>query len=387
MDSDAKPPKTLIRSVMDAFRGRTPEDGLDLDVDAEGQEPGLGRMLREDSPNEELVRAAAASETERSSGVSPNGRIGLGEMRYPATTASERSPGQWTELQTQHRGFDQSATDPRLFPRNGSMINGLPTVLPHAPATVFRSTHQNPSWGMEERGMVSSSVPNSYQLKGDFSVRKGLGDAQNVTVRESRRPTERPKDREYRRLTISSANGMSLPLQTGIQGHARMGQPTHSPVPSVPSPGMTHGSGPSYGIEPFMITLIYNGQPTRHEVYDAMPIFTLMEDAGQIFGLDPNHLLLTLFSAVPATLDRYGVVAGPPRLVENATVFVFVVHAPIPTSQERVFPPSSPAPYGFGAPAVLSANAMVSSKLLGSFKLPKFDLGSVPTAVFGTAST
>ena len=66
MDSDAKPPKTLIRSVMDAFRGRTPEDGLDLDVDAEGQEPGLGRMLREDSPNEELVRAAAASETERS---------------------------------------------------------------------------------------------------------------------------------------------------------------------------------------------------------------------------------------------------------------------------------------------------------------------------------
>ncbi len=108
MDSDAKPPKTLIRSVMDAFRGRTPEDGLDLDVDAEGQEPGLERMLREDSPNEELVRAAAASETERSSvqnGVSPNGRIGLGEMRYPATTASERSPGQWTELQTQHRAL------------------------------------------------------------------------------------------------------------------------------------------------------------------------------------------------------------------------------------------------------------------------------------------
>ncbi len=96
MDSDAKPPRTLIRSVLDAFRGRIPEDGLDLDVDAEGQGPDLGRMLREDSPNEEFVRAAAALETERSSvqdGVSPNGRIGLEEMRYPATTASERSPG------------------------------------------------------------------------------------------------------------------------------------------------------------------------------------------------------------------------------------------------------------------------------------------------------
>jgi hypothetical protein len=129
----------------------------------------------------------------------------------------------------------------------------------------------------------------------------------------------------------------------------------------------------SYGIQSFMSALIYNGQPVQHEVYDAMPIVSLMEDAGQIFGLDPNQIVLMLFSAVTTTLDRHGVIAGPPRLVANATVFVFAIHAPTPTAQQRGFAPVPPASCSFGASPFPQANAMVSSKLLGSFKLPKFD--------------
>ncbi len=127
---------------------------------------------------------------------------------------------------------------------------------------------------------------------------------------------------------MSSVNGIPLSLPTGVLEHASMGRQNYSPVPSVPSPGVTHGSGPAYGIQPFLITLIYNGQPVRYEVYDAMPIFSLIEDAGNIFSLDPNQIVLMLFSTVTTTLDRNGVVAGPPRLVANATVFVFAIHAP-----------------------------------------------------------
>jgi hypothetical protein len=118
MKSAAKPSKTLIRSVLDAFRGSTSTDGLGLEVDGEGQEHYL-ESLREYSSDDEIGHDAAATET-------------------------ERSPGQRdTEFQTQRRGFSQNATDPRVFQRNGPLA-----VLPNVPATDLRSTLQNPFWGM-----------------------------------------------------------------------------------------------------------------------------------------------------------------------------------------------------------------------------------------------
>jgi hypothetical protein len=98
-----------------------------------------------------------------------------------------------------------------------------------------------------------------------------------------------------------------------------------------------------------LITLIYNGQPVQHEVYDAMPIFSLMEDAGRIFGLDPNQVVLMLFSAVTTTLDRHGVVAGPPPFRANATVFVFSIQGPTPMVQRQDFSSFPPAPRDYGA--------------------------------------
>ena len=190
MKSAAKPSKTLIRSVLDAFRGSTSTDGLGLEVDGEGQEHYL-ESLREYSSDDEIGHDAAATET-------------------------ERSPGQRdTEFQTQRRGFSQNATDPRVFQRNGPLA-----VLPNATATDLRSTLQNPFWGMGERGLALSSVRDPYQFKGDFSMRKSLGNKQNVTVRKSRRPKERQKDKDYRRLTISGANGIPPSSPTGVLEHA-----------------------------------------------------------------------------------------------------------------------------------------------------------------------
>ncbi len=60
MESAAKLPKTLIRSVLDAFRG-TPNDGPDLEVDVEDLERDLD-MLREDTSDDEASHAAAATE-------------------------------------------------------------------------------------------------------------------------------------------------------------------------------------------------------------------------------------------------------------------------------------------------------------------------------------
>ena len=257
MDSAAKPPKTLMRSVMDAFRGSTPDEGIDPEVDSEGQDQCGRRMLRGDSPDEEFVRIAGA-ENDQSSfqhDVSRNGPIGLGEIRHA------------------------SATDPMVFPRGRPL-----TVLPNDPLTALRSTPQYPFRGMGERGMASSSVPDPYH-KGDFSVRKSLGDQQNVTVRESRRPKEREKDKEYRRLTLTSNEFTTFPLGNPLK-HAVLGRVEHSPVPSVPSPGLGVG-GSQRMDQAFQITLVYNGQNVRHQVYESMPIITLMEEAGSIFWPGP----------------------------------------------------------------------------------------------------
>ncbi len=74
-------------------------------------------------------------------------------------------------------------------------------------------------------------------------------------------------------------------------------------MPSVPSPGLGVGSSQRKD-KVFQITLVYNGQSVKHQVYESMPILTLMEEAGSIFGLDPAQIILMLFSLAPVTLDR-----------------------------------------------------------------------------------
>jgi hypothetical protein len=81
----------------------------------------------------------------------------------------------------------------------------------------------------------------------------------------------------------------------------------------------------SYVDPPFEITLIYEGRQVRHEVSEILPVSTLMIDVGRIFRIDPNALILMLFSASPAILNRTLTLQGPPWVGPNSSLFVFVV--------------------------------------------------------------
>ncbi len=121
------------------------------------------------------------------------------------------------------------------------------------------------------------------------------------------------------------------------------------------------------------ITLVYNGQTVRHEVHDSMPISRLMAEAGGIFSIDHTNIILMLFIRDGSgKLDRYGFIYGPPRVTSNSTVFVFLI---LPTHADSV-PGTDRRPVLYGSapvPFPSSASTTMSSKLLGTFKLPKFD--------------
>jgi hypothetical protein len=204
----------------------------------------------------------------------------LGENGEEATDNEELRHAGRAELGRQER---------EIFPRIGSATDPRFRFQTNDP-TNFSPFHHSPSpgSGFLERGHSSSSVPVSYQPRGNLSVRKSLGDQQNGTVRESRRPKEREKDKEYRRFNLSTNEFTTFPLGNPKQ-HAILGRVDHSPVPSVPSPGLGAGSSQRKD-QVFQITLVYNGQSVKHQVYESMPILTLMEEAGFIFGLDPAQM-------------------------------------------------------------------------------------------------
>jgi hypothetical protein len=168
-------------------------------------------------------------------------------------------------------------------------------------------------------------------------------------------------------MTLSSADFPSAaPNSTGfigVHGQAPVGRGSTSPSLSVPSPLANLGSmSPTRRV--FDITLIYSGRNVRHQIYDSMPVATLMEEAGGIFGLNPSHMILMLFTGTPTTLPPSGSVYGPPRVEENATVFVFMTQA-VSQNNASLFrpqPPRSPE-VGFSPFQVGTA---VSSKLLSS---------------------
>jgi hypothetical protein len=76
---------------------------------------------------------------------------------------------------------------------------------------------------------------------------------------------------------------------------------------------------------PFEITLIYDGTSIRHRVWASMPIAQLMTDAGTIFGLDPNTLILLLFSSVPTTLRRDATISGLTPVPPGSKVMAFCI--------------------------------------------------------------
>ena len=62
----------------------------------------------------------------------------------------------------------------------------------------------------------------------------------------------------------------------------------------------------------------------RHAVSAGMLVSRLVDEAADVFGVDPETIILLMLSMVPATLDRALSLEGPPRVGPNSTILVFV---------------------------------------------------------------
>jgi hypothetical protein len=143
-----------------------------------------------------------------------------------------------------------------------------------------------------------------------------------------------------------------------------------------PEPDRMGGSSfEGFGDEftPYEIHLIFEGTMVSCRVWPTMSVMQLIMEGGRIFGIDPDEIVLVLFTAVPASLHRDGFLSGPPRVGQGSRVMVFNVRAPGPfahvsphDSSTRGYHATSPAP-----PEV--PISVLNSKLWSTFKLPKFD--------------
>jgi hypothetical protein len=234
-----------------------------------------------------------------------------------------------------------------------------------------------------------------------YSTRFGRDDRQNVTLRDNKRPKERSRDKAYKtRFSMDSIHGANRSPAIPLGGHAwpreEDGYSSRSPAPVIHGFAQTPVSFPPRSMggsknictstSPevrFEITLIYAGTSIRHQVWASMPIAQLMTDAGMIFGLDPNTLILLLFSSVPTTLRRDATISGPPPVPPGSKVMAFYV--PDSTCIQNQFAHGQGPDYTSGqhrmghgqghfhVPVEFPAPQGFSSKLLSTFKLPKFD--------------
>jgi len=119
----------------------------------------------------------------------------------------------------------------------------------------------------------------------------------------------------------------------------------------------------------FEVHLIFEGTMVSYRVWPAMAIQQLVLEAGRIFGIDSNDIILVLFSLVPASLHRDGFIHGPPRVDPGARIMVFNV--PGVPAQSLPYNGRSMENYRHALPEAPIQG--LSSKLLSTFKLPKFD--------------
>jgi hypothetical protein len=242
-----------------------------------------------------------------------------------------------------------------------------------------------------------TSVPIGSAYKGfneDLSSRLGRNDGGNITQRDTKRPKERSRDKAYKnRFSLDSTVGGSGPPFAGFattraNGQDGMGKNDgaetprssgpprqnwengYAPSPSVASVRARASAIPSANFEIFLTHL---GATVIHQVWNEMPISQLMSEAGSIFGLDSTEMILVLFSSQSISLQRGGSIMGPPRVTPGSNVMVFYVHPSGSTNVPHA-PPTRTASHGHGfQPPYHPDLAVMSTKLLATFKLPKFD--------------
>ncbi len=222
-----------------------------------------------------------------------------------------------------------------------------------------------------------------------------------MTERDTKRPRDRPKDMDYRRRfsTTDLPINFVLPPERhsairdsqsrvpswpdnelvsggnvvigdlGRRGVVRDGRIVFTPVPSVLSPNGT----------PFGIKLVHMGQKVLHQVRDRTLVSRLAEEAGAILGLDPEFIVLMICTPSPEILDKRATLAGPPRVLSNASVYVCFVRTAQPNytqPQMRIgavdhgtFPQFQQGCGDQGAHGLMSDQGpLLNSKLLGTFK-------------------
>ena len=111
----------------------------------------------------------------------------------------------------------------------------------------------------------------------------------------------------------------------------------------------------------------------QHQVTADMAVATLIEEAAGVYNLVAHDTVLVLFGVNPRKLTRGNVLSNPPTVGPGATVLVMVISG---------FSPRGTPPVG-GRGDALYQNGQTQmmafstngggSKLLGNFKLPKFD--------------
>ena len=225
------------------------------------------------------------------------------------------------------------------------------------------------------------------QLDESVSVRVGHQNFQNITQRDAKRPKERPRDKAYKQRfsNVSSADMVAhrpdLVFRTGMNGGRGGGDPRITPAPSdfgaAREPGTNRSSlfnagrsrgAPTPAEVPFEIHLTYAGTRVAHRVWDSMLIWQLTVEVGSIFGIEPDTISLILFSVSPTSLQRNGRISGPPRVTPGSTIMVFQIPG------LRAFVPPPVVPQAFHQNQLLEPPfPAVSTKLLATFKLPKFD--------------
>ena len=108
-------------------------------------------------------------------------------------------------------------------------------------------------------------------------------------------------------------------------------------------------------------------------VSSRMSIHALHEEAARIFHMEVSEVTLVLFCSVPVTL-RKGLLSGPPRISPGAKIMVFRFPGssrPATDQSSLAHHPGMPLQtYQMGPSPEIPA---LNSKLLSTFKLPKFD--------------
>jgi hypothetical protein len=203
----------------------------------------------------------------------------------------------------------------------------------------------------------------------EFSSRKGRVSVDNITQRDSKRPSERPRDKEYHRRfsggfpipivrndavygldrspppvplggqSWPNENSFSPPGRTVVQVDFHNNNRSVQPpiLAGHTQPGLPPGQG-NRGNGAYYISLICGGDTVQALVWPTMSIGELIEDAGSVFGLDPAGISLLLFTLPPVSLRRGTTISGPPLVAPDASVMVFS-HQP---------PPADPVALRFG---------------------------------------